>query len=86
MEFPQKSRTKSTQQSSYTIPGYVPKGLYILLQKYLLVSLEEDCLTSPTNILGSASIIWLKLTGVLYDMNYVLKWATEFPSLVTYAP
>lgn len=38
---PQKARHGSTIGSRYITPGHIPKGLYILLQRHLLI--HDDC-------------------------------------------
>lgn len=82
LEVPPKARNRFIQKSSYTIPGYITKGLYILLQKYLHLY-RMDVLFHPQDLIEPASnryFISLKLTGILYHINYVLKWAMGFPS------
>lgn len=40
VEFPQNSRCRYTISSSYTTPGHFPIGLYIILQRHLLIHIH----------------------------------------------
>lgn len=43
MEVSQKAKIRTTTRPSYIIPGHRPKGLYILLQRYLQVHHVHCC-------------------------------------------
>lgn len=40
VEIPQKAENQSNTRSSYTTHGFIHKGLYILLQRYLIINVH----------------------------------------------